>query len=83
MTTNPHDPNRGPGGSSGGDAALTAMGGSLVGIGTDIAGSTRIPPAFCGVVGLKPTAGRVRYAVVMPSQTPALKQTTTHVLPQQ
>ena len=58
-TLNPHDPTRGPGGSSGGEAALMAMGGSLLGVGTDIAGSTRIPAAFCGVTGFKPTMGRI------------------------
>ena len=58
-TLNPHDPSRGPGGSSGGEAALMSLGGSLLGIGTDIAGSTRIPAAFSGVVGFKPTMGRI------------------------
>ena len=59
VTLNPHNTSRGPGGSSGGEAALMALGGSLLGMGTDIAGSTRIPAAFCGVVGFKPTMGRI------------------------
>jgi aspartyl-tRNA(Asn)/glutamyl-tRNA(Gln) amidotransferase subunit A len=55
VTTNPLDPDRHAGGSSGGAAAATASGLGIVGIGTDAAGSVRIPAAFCGVVGYKPT----------------------------
>jgi len=54
-TNNPWDLKRTPGGSSGGEAALIACGASPFGIGSDIAGSIRIPSAFCGVVGHKPT----------------------------
>lgn len=57
-TNNPHDPARTPGGSSGGEAALIAAYASPLGIGTDIAGSVRVPASFCGIAGFKPTAGR-------------------------
>ena len=59
MTLNPLDPTRHAGGSSGGAAAATALGLGVVGIGTDAAGSVRIPAAFCGVVGYKPTFGTI------------------------
>jgi fatty acid amide hydrolase len=50
---------RTPGGSSGGEGAIIASGGSPLGLGTDIGGSLRIPAAFCGITSLKPTTGRV------------------------
>jgi aspartyl-tRNA(Asn)/glutamyl-tRNA(Gln) amidotransferase subunit A len=59
VTMNPLDPDRHAGGSSGGAAAATASGLGIVGIGTDAAGSVRIPAAFCGVVGYKPTFGTI------------------------
>lgn len=59
QTANPHDGIRGPGGSSGGEGCLIASGGSLLGIGTDIGGSCRIPAHFSGCCGFKPTAGRI------------------------
>ena len=59
LTRNPWRLDRSAGGSSGGEGALIAAGGSPLGLGADIAGSIRIPSAFCGVVGLKPTAGRI------------------------
>jgi aspartyl-tRNA(Asn)/glutamyl-tRNA(Gln) amidotransferase subunit A len=59
VTTNPLDPDRHAGGSSGGAAAAAASGLGIVGIGTDAAGSVRIPAAFCGVVGYKPTFGTI------------------------
>jgi fatty acid amide hydrolase 2 len=58
-TSNPHQPDRTCGGSSGGEGALVAAGGSAFGIGTDIGGSIRIPAAFCGVYGHKPSNGLV------------------------
>lgn len=54
-TNNPYDLARIPGGSSGGEGALLAAAGSVVGIGNDIAGSIRIPANFCGIFGHKPT----------------------------
>ncbi len=59
-TVNPHDVTRTAGGSSGGEAALIAGGGSLFGLGSDIGGSIRIPAHMCGIAGIKPTNGRIR-----------------------
>lgn len=58
-TVNPLDDQRSPGGSSGGEGALVASFGSPLGFGSDIGGSIRIPAAFCGVCGFKPTPDRV------------------------
>lgn len=70
LTRNPYDPTRSAGGSSGGAAAALATGMVAVAEGSDLGGSLRNPAAFCNVVGLRPSAGRVpRYPSVLGWQT--------------
>lgn len=66
MTFNPRDENRTSGGSSSGSAALVAAGVCDLALGTDTGGSIRIPAAYCGIVGLKPTYGLVPVKGVFP-----------------
>ena len=75
-TRNPWDTERIPGGSSGGSAAAIAAGLCVASVGTDTGGSIRIPAALCGIVGLKPTFGRVSCNGVV-----ALAPTFDHVGP--
>jgi aspartyl-tRNA(Asn)/glutamyl-tRNA(Gln) amidotransferase subunit A len=63
---NPHDPVRVSGGSSAGPAVATAAGMALGGLGTDATGSIRVPASLCGLVGVRPTVGRVPRAGVVP-----------------
>ena len=63
---NPLDPARMAGGSSSGPAAATAAGLALAGLGTDTSGSLRLPASFCGLVGIRPTAGAVPRTGVVP-----------------
>ncbi|KAF2498692.1 amidase [Lophium mytilinum] len=72
QTLNPNNQNLSCGGSSGGEGALQALRGSVVGFGTDIGGSLRIPAAFNGIFSLKPTHTRLSYrdvANVIPGET--------------
>jgi aspartyl-tRNA(Asn)/glutamyl-tRNA(Gln) amidotransferase subunit A len=75
VTRNPWDPSRTAGGSSGGAAAAVASGLGPLAVGTDGGGSIRIPASFCGIVGLKPTQGRV------PVYPPSTFGTLSHVGP--
>ncbi|XP_069498366.1 vitamin D3 hydroxylase-associated protein-like [Ambystoma mexicanum] len=59
LTRNPLNQKKSPAGSSGGEGALIGGGGSIIGIGTDMGGSVRVPASFCGICALKPTAFRI------------------------
>ncbi|XP_044054786.1 fatty-acid amide hydrolase 1 isoform X2 [Siniperca chuatsi] len=66
QTLNPHNLQKTSGGSSGGEGALIGGGGSVLGLGSDIGGSIRIPASFCGICGFKPTTGRLSSQGVRP-----------------
>uniref|UniRef100_A0A8C2WJE2 Fatty-acid amide hydrolase 1 n=1 Tax=Cyclopterus lumpus TaxID=8103 RepID=A0A8C2WJE2_CYCLU len=66
QSLNPHNLQKTPGGSSGGEGALVGGGGSLLGFGSDVGGSIRIPCSFCGICGLKPTPGRLSSLGIQP-----------------
>nr|XP_018906345.1 PREDICTED: fatty-acid amide hydrolase 2-like [Bemisia tabaci]XP_018906353.1 PREDICTED: fatty-acid amide hydrolase 2-like [Bemisia tabaci] len=66
-TNNPYDTRRTPGGSSGGEAALISSAGSVIGVVSDIGGSSRLPAMFCGIFGHKPTPGIISIDGHMPS----------------
>ncbi|XP_018430069.1 PREDICTED: vitamin D3 hydroxylase-associated protein-like [Nanorana parkeri] len=66
-TMNPHNVAKGASGSSGGEGALIGGGASLLGFGTDLAGSIRLPSSFCGIAGFKPTPTRLSMRGVRPS----------------
>ncbi|KAG5655213.1 hypothetical protein KAF25_001966 [Fusarium avenaceum] len=70
---NPRNTALGAGGSSGGEGALLAFRGAPIGVGTDIAGSVRIPALCCGTYGYKPTAGRIPYGGQKGCSNPGLK----------
>jgi amidase len=78
-TTNPHDPERGAGGSSGGSAAAVAAGHTAFDIGSDAAGSARIPAHSCGVLALRPTPGRLPTRGHVPGQGTARMLTSCPV----
>jgi amidase len=65
-TLNPHNLSLTAGGSTGGEGALIAMRGSILGVATDIAGSNRIPALCCGISSIKPTASRIPFAGGVP-----------------
>ncbi|GAA2792795.1 amidase [Saccharopolyspora taberi] len=69
ITRNPWNPELTPGGSSGGAAAAVALGMAPLAIGTDGGGSVRIPAAFCGIVTIKPTYGRIPHYPASPYGT--------------
>lgn len=76
ITRNPWNPERTPGGSSGGSAAAVASGCVPLAEGSDMGGSIRIPSAFCGLVGLKPSFGRIPFDYL-----PSLLDTLSHLGP--
>ena len=69
-TSNPYDPSRTPGGSSGGEGAIVGAAGSALGLGTDSGASVRLPAHFCGVAAIKPTSGRVPVTGVIDDEGP-------------
>ncbi|KAI9934936.1 hypothetical protein MW887_000557 [Aspergillus wentii] len=80
-TLNPHNTSLTAGRSSGGEAALMALRGSIIGIGSDIAGSVRIPSAACGIYGIRPSAGVVPFGGQKMPSAPGLPYITPVVGP--
>lgn len=80
-TNNPYDVNRTPGGSSGGEGALIASGASPFGLGSDIGGSVRIPAAYCGIFGHKPSRFLVPFTGHFPYYLEVMKETPTATYP--
>jgi amidase len=80
VTNNPWDTARTPGGSSGGAAAAAAAGMTFLEYGSDLVGSIRIPTSFCGVYGIKPTAGIVPLTGLQPPGDPAGPNERAHLL---
>lgn len=82
-TNNPHNVRYSPGGSSGGEGAAVGSGASVFGIGSDIGGSVRMPAAFCGVFGHKPTTGMLpltgHYPVYAEGQAATLSKNAPYV----
>ncbi|KAG0411608.1 hypothetical protein HPB47_011280 [Ixodes persulcatus] len=76
-TCNPYDSNRSPGGSSGGEASLLGAAASVIGLGTDLAGSIRHPAGNCGVFGHKPTHGIVSRHGLYPDRGEAVGKFST------
>ncbi len=74
QTLNPCNLQKTPGGSSGGEGALIGGGGSILGIGTDIGGSIRIPASFCGICGFKPTSSRLRYVCIFQCEVTVVRK---------
>jgi len=72
LTTHPSNDKLTPGGSSGGEGALLALQGSILGFGTDIGGSVRIPSGLCGIYGLKPSVRAPPLTAVKPQQLTAI-----------
>jgi amidase len=79
VTSNPWDPSRTPGGSSGGGAAALSAGMTFLEYGTDLVGSIRIPASFCGVYGLKPSVGIVPLTGFQPPGPPAGPSESTYM----
>jgi amidase len=82
-TSNPYDATRTPGGSSGGECAIIAAGGSPLGLGSDSGGSLRLPAAWCGVATIKPTATLVPLTGVLDDRGPlgAMRDPRTQIGP--